>query len=215
MSDKGYIFYPSFHEAMKDLPAEQFKECMMALNEYALFGNEVEMSPVARMFFNLVKPQIDANNRRYENGKKGGRPKKENQTETENKPNKNQTKTKNKPKAKVEAIPLNDGTEWIPDEDLFEEYKRLYPTVYVEGAFRSMRSWCLCNPSRRKTKAGVKRFVNSWLQKESSGGRPVQNIKIGAPDYITAQMNGTLPEETKATEDEIQKIKKLQEEMKW
>lgn len=34
------------------------------------------------------------------------------------------------------------------------------------------------------------------------------------PDYIIQQMEGTLPEETPATEDEIQAIKDLQEKMK-
>ena len=215
MSDKGYIFYPSFHEAMKDLPAEQFKECQLALNMYALFGEEVEMSPVAKMFFNLVKPQIDANNRRYENGKKGGRPKKDNQTATSSEPKNNQTETKPQPKANVEPIPLADGTEWKPDEKLFEEYKRLYPAINIESEFRKMRSWCLSNPSRRKTKAGVKRFVNNWLQKTSGDNSKPNQIKIDAPDYIIAQMNGTLPAGEKASAEDIARIKKMQEEMKW
>lgn len=41
--------------------------------------------------FELVKPQIDTNNKKYINGTKGGRPK------TENKPNDNQTETNTKP----------------------------------------------------------------------------------------------------------------------
>lgn len=41
-----------------------------------------------------------------------------------------------------------------------------------------------------------------------------KNIIMPPPDYIIQQLEGTLPEETPATEDEIQAIKDLQEKMK-
>lgn len=194
----------------------------MALNEYALFGNEIEMSPVARMFFNLVKPQIDANNRRYENGKKGGRPRKE--TEEEPKQNQNKTKTKPsknqkepKPSANVEKLPLKDGTEWECPVDVYEELCRLYPEAYIEKCFRDMRAWCLANEPKRKTRQGVKRFVNGWISREANRGSKLggQPVVIEAPSYIKAQMEGTLPKEERATAEQIEAIKRLQEGMKW
>ena len=33
-----------------------------------------------------------------------------------------------------------------------------------------MRGWSMSNPSKRKTKNGVKRFVNSWLSREQDKG---------------------------------------------
>lgn len=97
MSRDGIIFYESFYQAVKGLNAEDFKECITALMEYGLYGHEVDMSSVARMFFTMAKPQIDANNKRYENGKKGGR--KPKAKEAEEKPKKNQGKTISEPKA--------------------------------------------------------------------------------------------------------------------
>lgn len=97
MSRDGIIFYESFYQAVKGLNAEDFKECITALMEYGLYGHEVDMSSVARMFFTMAKPQIDANNKRYENGKKGGR--KPKAKETEEKPKKDQRKTESEPKA--------------------------------------------------------------------------------------------------------------------
>ncbi|MBR7044799.1 MAG: phage replisome organizer N-terminal domain-containing protein [Lachnospiraceae bacterium] len=77
------------------------------------------------------------------------------------------------PLADVEAIILNNGSEWRPTVSQLEEYKRLYPGVDVVQEFRNMRGWCSSNPSRRKTKAGIKRFVTNWLSKEQNrGGRP-------------------------------------------
>ena len=74
------------------------------------------------------------------------------------------------PEADVAAIILNDGTEWKPTKALFEEYKRLYPNVDVKQQFNVMRGWCISNPSKRKTKKGVTRFVNSWLSREQDKG---------------------------------------------
>lgn len=68
------------------------------------------------------------------------------------------------------ALILNDGSEWRPTEALFAEYVRLYPNVNVKQQFNEMRSWCLSNPKKRKTKRGITRFVNSWLGKEQDRG---------------------------------------------
>ena len=36
-----------------------------------------------------------------------------------------------------------------------------------------MRGWCLANPSKRKTKRGVKKFINNWLSRQQDrGGTP-------------------------------------------
>lgn len=78
--------------------------------------------------------------------------------------------SKKEPLADVAAIPLNDGTEWIPTEKLFEEYTRLYPNVDVRREFNTMRGWCISNPQKRKTKSGITRFVNSWLSREQDKG---------------------------------------------
>lgn len=79
----SFVFYRSFHEALKDLPLEEYGAIMFAINEYALDGVEPELSGSAKMAFTLIKPQIDANNYRKESGQKGaefgrlgGRPKK-------------------------------------------------------------------------------------------------------------------------------------------
>lgn len=86
------VFYRSFLEATEDLPAEDFKRCVMAILKYGLDGEIPTTSGIEKTIFIMAKPQIDVNNKRYENGKKGGRPK------TEEKPNDNRTETKIKPK---------------------------------------------------------------------------------------------------------------------
>lgn len=80
----SYVFYNSFHEALKELPMAEYGEVLFAVNEYALNGIEPQFdSMVARVAFTLIKPQIDANREKRENGKLGGRPRQKDSSENE------------------------------------------------------------------------------------------------------------------------------------
>ena len=74
--------------------------------------------------------------------------------------------------ADVEAVILNDQSEWKPSVELYEEYVRLYPNVDIAKEFRSIRAWCIGNPTKLKTRKGVKRFVNSWMEKAQNRHTP-------------------------------------------
>ena len=91
----SFIFYRGFFESFSDLSKKDKLILFDALCNYALNDIEPELVGVPSAIFKLLKPQVDANNRRYENGLKGGRPKK-NQSETKTKPKENQTETKPK-----------------------------------------------------------------------------------------------------------------------
>lgn len=113
----SFIFYRSFWESVMDLSVdenasieERYKttkeqlDVFLFLCDYAFNGNEPPRGGIASALFRQMKPQIDANNVRYENGKKGGRPKTKtepnnNRDITEGKPNNNQDVTKRKPKS--------------------------------------------------------------------------------------------------------------------
>jgi hypothetical protein len=99
----SFIFYRSFYEAAKNLPKETQADVYRAVMAYALDGETVgDLCPITTAIFLLIKPQIDANTKRFLNGKTGGRPKAENnQEQTKPKPNNNQTITKGKPNANV------------------------------------------------------------------------------------------------------------------
>ena len=81
------VFYRSFYEAILNLEDKDRLEAYEAIIGYGLTGEEVECSGIARALFLMAKPQIDANQRRYENGKKGGTG-----TKPEPKPNLDRTK---------------------------------------------------------------------------------------------------------------------------
>ena len=92
-------------------------------------------------------------------------------------------KQPSEPEADVEALILNDGTEWKPSKTLFAEYVRLYPNVDVKQQFNVMRGWCISNPQKRKTRRGITRFVNSWLVREQDKGYRKSLNKSGSSGY--------------------------------
>ena len=106
--------------------------------------------------------------------------------------------------ADVEAVILNDGTEWRPDQALFAEYVRLYPNVDVKQQFNEMRGWCLSNRAKRKTRKGVKRFVNYWLSRALVRGRPCRQggNGAGAGDYYSETI-ARMVEEGRAKEEPV------------
>ena len=84
----SFIFYRSFLKSIQHLdPVEQL-ELFQAIVQYGLDQHEPEMSRYVRAVWESIKPQLDANQRKYENGCKGGKPKyNQNETTTEPKAN--------------------------------------------------------------------------------------------------------------------------------
>ena len=73
---RSFVMYDSFMSAMKHLSDAEFRECMLKISDYARDGvDEESSSPMVNVIMELVKPNLDAANKRYdacvENGKKG------------------------------------------------------------------------------------------------------------------------------------------------
>lgn len=81
----------------------------------------------------------------------------------------------------VAMIPLADGSEFPVPASLASEYAAAYPGVDVAGELAQVRAWCLSNPRKRKTKTGVRRFLNSWLDRAQNqvGGQRASPVAGG------------------------------------
>jgi hypothetical protein len=71
---KSFVFYDSFYKAMSYLNDKEKIQYIEAICNYSLFDITIDMDLKIEAMFALIKPQIDANIRKRENGKKGGRP---------------------------------------------------------------------------------------------------------------------------------------------
>jgi hypothetical protein len=71
-------------------------------------------------------------------------------------------------------FPLNDKSEYPVTVTAIAEMKSLFPAVDIEQEFRGMRAWCLANPTKLKTRTGIKKFYTTWLSdKQNKSARVV------------------------------------------
>ena len=85
---QSFVMYASFLEAAEGLDGEAFKECVLKLRDFALYGEDVSSKdPVINIILTMAKPNLNAAAARYqrcvengskgkEHGAKGGRPRK-------------------------------------------------------------------------------------------------------------------------------------------
>ena len=160
MERESFVFYRSFFESIRDLPRDIQGEVLTAIIEYGLYGETTENpKPIAGAILKLVIPQIEANNKRYNNGKKGGRPTK---NKTEQEPKQNQNETKPKPNVNVNDNNKNiiKHTIHIDNNILFEQIKNLPEylknfqgnKLYLFVAYRFWELWKKENPTNLTVK---------------------------------------------------------------
>lgn len=167
------VFYRSFYEAIRMLPAEQFKASALAILEYGLDGKEPDTDGIERTVFCMAKPQIDANNRRYENGTKGGRPKtKPNQTETKDNLDKSKPEPKEKEKVK-DNVKEKDNTYSCAFEALWSAYPRKKEKA---NAYKCYKARLADGFSEDELMTAVKRYADEC----KSRGTEVRFIKLGS-----------------------------------
>lgn len=132
---ESFLMYRSFIEAARDLPKEQRVDLYEAIFDLALENKETKLEGLSATIFKLIKPNVLANVKRYENGKKGakhgqkgGRPK--NPKKPQNNPDgvleNNPKETPNKDKDYNYNKNNNDKSEIIIpnfiDQILFDEF---------------------------------------------------------------------------------------------
>lgn len=145
----SFLIYHEYREPLKLLTDEQRGRLLMALIDYSESGVVPELDGISMMAFSFIQSQMDRDSKKYENrcssnrenGKKGGRPKKENDSE-ENPKNplgfeETEKKTKNpkKPiKIKNKEKDINKNTMCKSEADaLFERVWKLYPQKRGKG----------------------------------------------------------------------------------
>ena len=180
MERESFVFYRSFYEGIKELPRDIQGEVLTAIMEYGLNGVTTEnQKPITKAMFALIKPQLDANNQRFENGrlgaehgKKGGRPKKEkpqeNPNQTPKKPQENPNQTPNVNVNDNVNVNVNDNDD--KDTSAITDEKKYYSSD--NGVIKSISELkCdylndenLCNAIIKNLKVVDKNMISEQLE---------------------------------------------------
>ena len=125
-----------------------------------------------------------------------------------------QTSFASEPDTGLPPLILKDGSRFHISQTHLNEFVDAYPGVDVRDQILKMSQWLKTNPTKRKTKNGIMRFINSWIARaEREDTRQSQSsVKITMPEYIRQQEAGTLPEGTPASKELIERMQKLQKE---
>ena len=175
MERESFVFYRSFYEGIKELPRDIQGEVLTAIMEYGLNGVTTEnQKPITKAMFALIKPQLDANNQRFENGrlgaehgKKGGRPKKE-------KPQENPNQTPKKPQENPNQTPnvnVNDNVNDNDDKDAsaITDEKKYYSSD--NGVIKS-----------------ISELKRDYLNDENLCNAIIKNLKVVDKNMISEQL---------------------------
>lgn len=204
MAIEYFCAYHSYLDSMEELNDTERGRLFTACLIYSKTGEAPQLRGNERFVFPTLKAQIDRDKATYDSRCKKNSDNIRKRWNTDvydgEQPCTNDTKTKEKTKEKAKdnyippsvvcgelpsspppaaVLPLVDGTDFEISVETVAELSGLYPAVDVAQQLRSMRGWLLANPKNRKTKAGIMRFVNSWLSREQNSARPAANQKPG------------------------------------
>lgn len=101
---------------------------------------------------------------------------------------------------------LANGNKYEIDNKFYEKLISVYTNSNIDLELNKMSLWLETNPTKRKTKKGMPRFINSWLSRANdSNAIPVKSNHTAMPEYSN---------DVEIEEDVDQLLKELREEFK-
>lgn len=197
MEKDSFIFYKSFKEAIDICPVEVRLSVYEAIAEYALTEREPTLTdPYAQLCWKLIKPQLEANWRRYKNGQAGGAPKgnqnatKRKEETTDREPTNNQETTDKQANENVN-VNVNSNNKEKGKEVLTQARPRFTPPSVAE-----VEEYC----KERANGIDAQHFcdhytANGWKQ---SNGNDIKDWKAAVRTW---ERNGIRPAATTNTEN--------------
>jgi len=183
------IFYRSFFESLKELPQENKIEVYDAIFSYSLNFEELELSGISKSIFTLIKPQLDANLKRYENGNKSKTFKNKSKSEAKQKQTISETEANNKQsESKGEANKnVNDNDNDNVNDNVNDNFlEKKYPPEILE-TYKKFNLWIkekVPNVLKIKKQISIDEYLK--LKKVYNDMKPVTETLIAMHNYKEA-----------------------------
>lgn len=162
---ESFTFYRSFIEGLRDVNDATFRRLVESISRYALDDIEPELSGLEYGMFTSWKANVDASNKRRENGKLGGRPSKEKPMVTDEKP------------MVIDVKPMVTNEEPNKKENKKEKENKTIKEKkkFIPPSFEEVEAYC----KERNSPVNPKDFYDyfdtgHWID---SKGEPVRNWK--------------------------------------
>lgn len=197
------IFYRSFYEAIKSLPESNQLEVYNAIFEYSFNFVEVELTGLSNTIFTLIKPQLEANNKRYENGNKPKRNQNGSKTEAkdEQKTSKVEAnKNKNVNKNKNDNEKVNKNNYGVNENIMLfiTDYEKLivdFGEQKTKQAIDYLSNWGLEKPSKFKEyknhNLALRRWVFDAIEKKYPESKTETSNHLKVNDYPEGHVHKT------------------------
>lgn len=167
------LFYRSFYDALKNIPPDERLKVYDAIMEYGMYDRDPDLDGVALAIFLLAKPQIDANNKRYENGCKAKKKRTVSETEANSKQDSSECEAKEKEKVK-EKVKVKDNNKIFkpPTVDDVRAYctersNNVDPQYFVD--FYESKGWMIGKNKMKDWKAAVRTWERSETKTRQEG----------------------------------------------
>ncbi len=162
---ESVLFYRSFYDALKNIPPDERLKVYDAIMEYGMYDRDPDLDGVALAIFLLAKPQIDANNKRYENGCKAKKKRTVSETKANIKQELSEVEAKEKEKVK-EKVKVKDNNKIFkpPAVDDVRDYctergNNVDPQSFVD--FYESKGWMIGKNKMKDWKAAVRTWERS------------------------------------------------------
>lgn len=182
----SFIFYRSFWEAIREADEAGQRQLYAAIAAFALDGEEPQLTGLIKAVWLAIKPQLEVNRKRYENGKKGGAPKGSSNNPTGRRgkaiatepkePITNQELTKNK---------ANNNVNENENVNVNVESKTKKRSVFSPPSLDEVRDFFSKGNFTSDPAAFFDHYeANGWVQR---GGKPIKNWQAAARQWERRQ----------------------------
>lgn len=182
----SFIFYRSFWEAIREADEAGQRQLYAAIAAFALDGEEPQLTGLIKAVWLAIRPQLEANRKRYENGKKGGAPKGSSNNPTGRRgkaiaeepkePTTNQELTKNK---------ANNNVNENNNENVNVESKTKKRNVFSPPSLDEVKDFFSKGNFTSDPAAFFDHYeANGWVQRV---GKPIKNWQAAARQWERRQ----------------------------